>query len=966
MHAAIAVAFLLLAAQWTCRAAMLFGNDSDLGGSSSHADGYLLGTRISITQAATLFGAGIIFRTQGYQANVGLYDTDAAGMPAHLVATTGPFAVQTNGPVEIPFTTHPKVSPGDYWFMAVYDHEASVGFTTSTTNLVAYISFDFASTLPTEFGPPIIYPGQDFNYYVTTDVAPMLVIQSQPESQTAFLGTTVLFSVVAVGYPSPEYQWRFNETELAGATNSSLQLTAISTNQAGDYTVVVSNSFNTVTSVVARLTVVDAAPRPTAQPQSRTVFSGRDVTFAVSAEGSLPLFYQWQFNEMDILGATNAILTLAAVTTNQAGTYSVIVSNALNSVISANAVLTVLETPPNETFQVLDLSSDGVNTIDHDLVTGDDRGGIALSSNRVFYTGDDSTGAFNREDLLDGQSLGRRYDSLVSDLKTETVYVLGHDDLPIAEPGGVVTSLLELDGQTGQPTGRRIDLSEEIDLPSGSGIFAGFGCVVVHTGARVYTIFVPSGIVLDEGAMSMPNHAWTENWACWGVAEYFDGAVWLDYVQDSQTIVRSRVPDGLITVVGSFTDLSDMACFTVCPRLGRWYFHHEGTSQFGGREETIGFADAAFSYVQEPAAPQIYSQPSDQTVMVGHEVRLTVRATGYPLFYQWRLNGTDIAGATNATLTLPAVTTNQRGPYSVIVSNALGAIESRVATLTVIQPAGLVGYFTDFSTGSSALETPILRAGFAPVQITDLPAFNLEDIDLLMINESENDGPSEALQEELPAIEAWVRAGGRLIVHDRYVGAVDDTALPNPFLLGASNTLAVRSFTHEADLDVIGFPKTLVTDGPFGRITSATLDGGDSSDHGYVGADTLPVSGVAILSAGPGPERVAAFSYRLGNGFIYYSTIPLDYYLGGGESLSAVMQEVYTPNLLVYVASLSSETRPEIRLVPVPGGCRLDWTFGQLEAADHVTGPYLPVSTPGRSCLVPLPSPSQFFRTRLP
>jgi hypothetical protein len=51
-----------------------------------------------------------------------------------------------------------------------------------------------------------------------------------------------------------------------------------------------------------------------------------------------------------------------------------------------------------------------------------------------------------------------------------------------------------------------------------------------------------------------------------------------------------------------------------------------------------------------------------------------------------------------------------------------------------------------------------------------------------------------------------------------------------------------------------------------------------------------------------------AFSYPLGSGQVYYSTIPLDYYLdgGGAAGLNAAMQQIYTPNVLAYVSGSGS------------------------------------------------------------
>src|SRR5678809_276450 len=54
--------------------------------------------------------------------------------------------------------------------------------------------------------------------------------------------------------------------------------------------------------------------------------------------------------------------------------------------------------------------------------------------------------------------------------------------------------------------------------------------------------------------------------------------------------------------------------------------------------------------------------------------------------YQWRLNGSDITGASDSKLVLSEVTTNQVGNYSVAVSNAAGSISSQIASLNIAAP----------------------------------------------------------------------------------------------------------------------------------------------------------------------------------------------------------------------------------------------------------------------------------------
>src|SRR5207247_3263194 len=127
-----------------------------------------------------------------------------------------------------------------------------------------------------------------------------------------------------------------------------------------------------------------------------------------------------------------------------------------------------------------------------------------------------------------------------------------------------------------------IPLSAAIDLNTGFGnigVFSGFGRLVLHNGTKVFVIFLPSGEVEDLGVVTVAQHAYSENWAYWGVAEYFNDATWMVYVRDPQTIVRTRVPDGLTIPVGTFGNLSDMASVTVSPVLNRRYFHHQGGSQ---------------------------------------------------------------------------------------------------------------------------------------------------------------------------------------------------------------------------------------------------------------------------------------------------------------------------------------------------------------------------------------------------
>ena len=83
--------------------------------------------------------------------------------------------------------------------------------------------------------------------------------------------------------------------------------------------------------------------------------------------------------------------------------------------------------------------------------------------------------------------------------------------------------------------------------------------------------------------------------------------------------------------------------------------------------------------------PAIVTQPADQLGNVGQSVVFEVLAIGSPpLFYQWQEDGTNLLGATNASLTVTnLVWADSGGSFSVVVSNAFGTVTSIPASLSV-------------------------------------------------------------------------------------------------------------------------------------------------------------------------------------------------------------------------------------------------------------------------------------------
>jgi hypothetical protein len=81
------------------------------------------------------------------------------------------------------------------------------------------------------------------------------------------------------------------------------------------------------------------------QPTNQLVTVGDNVSFSVTASGTMPLNYQWSLNTTNINDATNATLILDSVQLSDAGNYSVTVTNLYGSVTSSNALLKVNQPP---------------------------------------------------------------------------------------------------------------------------------------------------------------------------------------------------------------------------------------------------------------------------------------------------------------------------------------------------------------------------------------------------------------------------------------------------------------------------------------------------------------------------------------------------------------------------------------------------------------------------------------------
>ncbi len=185
---------------------------------------------------------------------------------------------------------------------------------------------------------------------VAPNAPPSVTITNPPNNSSFTAGADVVIQANATddnGVARVEF---YSDGNLVGTDSSAPYSATLTSVGAGNYSLT-ARAFDgaglSATSSVVNISVREPATAPAilTQPQSASVLPGSDVSFSVTATGTPPLNYQWQFNGANLPGATTNSLFLGNVQTNDAGSYSVIVSNEAGSTPSASAILNVTKLP---------------------------------------------------------------------------------------------------------------------------------------------------------------------------------------------------------------------------------------------------------------------------------------------------------------------------------------------------------------------------------------------------------------------------------------------------------------------------------------------------------------------------------------------------------------------------------------------------------------------------------------------
>lgn len=188
----------------------------------------------------------------------------------------------------------------------------------------------------------------------TPDLRP--VITNNPANWSALVGDNVSFDVGTSSPFSLAYQWLRNGTNLSGETASTLTLNSVSLSLSNTtYQCVVSNNYGAVTSSIATLTVTTTPQLPIfAALQNLTNAVGNNQSISAKfTSGTDPKGgYQWFLNGSllsdsgEFSGTTTSTLLITQASTNDAGIYSVIVTNIAGSASNAVANFSTFYSAP--------------------------------------------------------------------------------------------------------------------------------------------------------------------------------------------------------------------------------------------------------------------------------------------------------------------------------------------------------------------------------------------------------------------------------------------------------------------------------------------------------------------------------------------------------------------------------------------------------------------------------------------
>ena len=499
--------------------------------------------------------------------------------------------------------------------------------------------------------------------------------------------TTDLANFTIAGNANGGFGGIMTFTDTTVVANISYYYRVLASNVVGDTAVYPPPSIGfPVSSVLSPPSAYTGVSYPTApaiitQPSSQTVVEGQTATFSVTADGTLPISYQWQKNGTDIAGATGASYTTPPATLPDNGSvFRVNVTNFMGSVISNNAVLTVSTVPSINLIRNPGFESGKVSWTFYTNGLG------TFSAGPPAYAGNNSA----KIALTTVGTNMQLYQSGIP-LEPNTSYELSFAAYSNTGHDVRVRLIKQISPYSTYGLDYTANLGTNWAVFTTQFTTAGFANNV--TNGRLQFNFVPFG---KAGDIYYIDNVRLEKASTTPVLPGIITHPVDQTVETGQTATFSVVATGMSLSYQWQKNGTDIAGAT-----GASYTTPPATLPDNGSVFRVNVTNPAGSVLSNPATltvssppvtpPAITTQPSNQNAIVGQTATFSVVASGGSLSYQWQKNGIDIPGATSASYTTPPTTLLDNGStYRVNVTNPAGSIMSNSATLTVSTAVNII------------------------------------------------------------------------------------------------------------------------------------------------------------------------------------------------------------------------------------------------------------------------------------